>query len=68
MRPNRLAVHAVLLAYTALATLPILLVVMNSFKSRSAIFGSPLSPPDSATFSLIGYTKVLRSAHGSPIR
>jgi len=63
MRPSRLAVHAVLLAYTALATLPILLVVMNSFKTRNAIFGEPLSPPDGLTFSLIGYTKVLRSAH-----
>jgi len=31
-------VHVILLAYTLLATLPILLVIMNSFKSRNAIF------------------------------
>jgi raffinose/stachyose/melibiose transport system permease protein len=56
-------VHAVLLAYTVLAIAPILLVVMNSFKSRNAIFGSPLSPPSAETFSLIGYYKALGAAH-----
>ncbi len=36
---------------------------MNSFKARSAIFGAPLAPPNSATFSLIGYAKVLSASH-----
>jgi len=58
-RISVLGVHAVLLAYTLLAILPILLVVMNSFKTRNAIFGSPLSPPNAETFSLIGYVSVL---------
>ena len=62
-RVSVLGVHAVLLAYTLLATLPILLVVMNSFKSRNAIFGAPLAPPNAQTFSLIGYAKVLGNAH-----
>jgi raffinose/stachyose/melibiose transport system permease protein len=62
-RVSILGVHAVLIAYTLLAVLPILLVVMNSFKTRNAIFGSPLSPPDAQTFSLIGYAKVLGNAH-----
>ena len=35
---------------------------MNSFKARKAIFGSPLSLPDAATFSLIGYDSVLGKA------
>lgn len=52
-------VHTVLIAYTLLAILPILLVVMNSFKTRNAIFGSPLSPPNAETFSLVGYVSVL---------
>ncbi len=56
-------VHAILIAYSAVAVGPILLVVMNSFKARSAIFGAPLAPPDSATFSLVGYAKVLRASH-----
>src|SRR4051794_31869065 len=46
-----------------LAVGPILLVVMNSFKVRSAIFSAPLAPPDATTFSLIGYQKVFRTAH-----
>ena len=56
-------VHAVLFAYVLLAILPILLVVMNSFKSHDAIFGSPLSFPNAETFSLIGYDKVLSKSH-----
>ena len=52
------SVHIVLALYTALALAPILLVIMNSFKARKAIFGSPLSPPSPETFSLIGYEKV----------
>jgi raffinose/stachyose/melibiose transport system permease protein len=51
-------VHGILGLYTALALAPIILVIMNSFKTRKAIFGSPLSAPDSFTFSLIGYDKV----------
>ncbi len=60
---SRAGVHVVLIAYSLLAVAPIVLVVMNSFKARGAIFGSPLSPPDAQTFSLVGYAKVLRSAH-----
>jgi raffinose/stachyose/melibiose transport system permease protein len=53
-----LAVHLVLGAYTLLAILPILLVLYNSFKTRKAIFGSPLALPGPESFSLIGYEKV----------
>ncbi|MGY8660781.1 carbohydrate ABC transporter permease [Bradyrhizobium sp. UFLA05-109] len=62
-RARSFSVHLVLIAYSLLAVGPILLVVMNSFKIRSAIFGSPLAPPDATTFSLIGYEKVFRSSH-----
>jgi len=62
-RARSLGVHLVLIAYSALAIGPILLVVMNSFKARSAIFGAPLAPPDGSTFSLIGYDKVLRASN-----
>ncbi|MEO6610138.1 MAG: carbohydrate ABC transporter permease, partial [Aestuariivirga sp.] len=55
---STLSIHVVLLAYTALALAPIILVIMNSFKERKAIFGSPLMPPTPSTFSLIGYNKV----------
>jgi raffinose/stachyose/melibiose transport system permease protein len=60
MRKNlsAITVHAILIAYTALALFPILLVIMNSFKERKAIFGKPLQPPGPSTFSLVGYDRV----------
>ncbi|ARV19675.1 L-arabinose transport system permease protein AraQ [Curvibacter sp. AEP1-3] len=57
--PSRVFVHLTLIGYLLLALLPILLVFMNSFKSRDAIFNDPLAWPTPETFSLIGYTKVL---------
>jgi raffinose/stachyose/melibiose transport system permease protein len=57
--PSRVFVHLTLVSYLLLALLPILLVFMNSFKSRDAIFNDPLAWPTPETFSLIGYTKVL---------
>lgn len=53
------AVHAVLLAYTVISLFPVLLVVINSFKTRKAIFGDPLGLPVGEAFSLIGYRAVL---------
>jgi raffinose/stachyose/melibiose transport system permease protein len=63
-RPLKSAgVHLLLIAYSFVAIGPIALVVMNSFKKRAAIFGSPLSFPDFTTFSLIGYNKVFSASH-----
>jgi raffinose/stachyose/melibiose transport system permease protein len=59
---NRIAVHAALIFYTLIATFPIGLVLINSMKSRSAIFGNPLSLPTPETFDLIGYAQVLEKA------
>jgi raffinose/stachyose/melibiose transport system permease protein len=55
---SAIAVHTILGLYTALALSPIILVIMNSFKERKAIFGAPLQPPNFSTFSLIGYDRV----------
>ncbi len=52
------AAHAILILYTIIALAPVILVVMNSFKSKAAIFGTPLVPPGLETFSLIGYKTV----------
>jgi raffinose/stachyose/melibiose transport system permease protein len=52
------AVHGFLIFYTCLALFPIVLVIMNSFKARKAIFGAPLVPPGPSTFSLVGYDRV----------
>jgi raffinose/stachyose/melibiose transport system permease protein len=51
-------VHLALGGYTLIAVLPVLLIVMNSLKSRRAIFGEPLAPPTPETFSLAGYQTV----------
>ncbi|MBX3577597.1 MAG: carbohydrate ABC transporter permease [Rhizobiaceae bacterium] len=52
------AAHAILIAYTLIALFPVLLIVINSFKSRNAIFREPLMPPTAETFDLVGYTTV----------
>ena len=51
-------VHAILGLYTLLALFPIVLVVMNSFKAKRAIFNTPLRPPIPSNFDPIGYTRV----------
>lgn len=56
---NVALMHLALGAYTLICLAPILLVVMNSMKSRAAIFAKPMAPPTPATFDLIGYTTVL---------
>jgi raffinose/stachyose/melibiose transport system permease protein len=53
--PSAVGKHAVLLTYTAIALFPIVLVVMNSFKERRAIFRQPLELPSAETFALVGY-------------
>jgi raffinose/stachyose/melibiose transport system permease protein len=63
LRPGRAVVHAALILYTLLAIFPVVLVVMNSFKSRAAIFSAPLKPPLPGTFSLIGYNSVWSKAN-----
>ena len=59
---SRLGVHIGLLIYTAIALGPIFLIVMNSMKSRRAIFDSPFSFPTSETFDLVGYSTVFDRA------
>ena len=58
--------HMALLIYTAIALFPIILIIINSFKTRKAIFGEPLAFPNAETFSLEGYMTVWERA-GFPI-
>jgi raffinose/stachyose/melibiose transport system permease protein len=60
LRTRRIAVHAILVAQTLIAILPVLLIIMNSFKDRKAIFSQPMMPPGPDSFSLIGYETVLK--------
>src|SRR4051794_14611654 len=53
-----IASHAILLTYTLIALAPVFVIVMNSFKSKAAIFGQPIMPPLPSTFSMVGYSTV----------
>jgi raffinose/stachyose/melibiose transport system permease protein len=64
-RPSvgRLSVHLVLMAYTVLALFPIVLIMINSVKTRAAIFEGPLALPTMETLSFIGFQKVLSATN-----
>ncbi len=53
-------VHLALAGYTVVALFPVVLTIFNSFKDKNAIFRTPLALPTAETFSLIGYTTVLK--------
>jgi raffinose/stachyose/melibiose transport system permease protein len=55
-----IAAHAVLITYTLIALFPVFVIVINSFKSRRAIFNDPLAVPNAETFDLVGYQTVLK--------
>ncbi len=57
--PHTIAAHAILITYTLIALFPVFVIVINSFKSRRAIFAEPLALPTSETFDTIGYRTVL---------
>lgn len=52
-------VHIALAAYSLIALFPVFLTIVNSFKTRSAIFQAPMQLPTPSTFSLVGYDAVL---------
>jgi raffinose/stachyose/melibiose transport system permease protein len=56
-------VHAVLIGYTCIALAPVLLIIMNSFKSADAIFAHPFRPPWNGTFDSVGYKTVSEVGH-----
>jgi raffinose/stachyose/melibiose transport system permease protein len=55
-------VHLTLGGYSLLVLFPIVLVLVNSFKTRQGIFDDPLGLPSSLTLTLSGYVKVLGNA------
>lgn len=62
-RGKALGTHAILVGYGLVAILPVVLIVMNSFKTRAAIFTQPYLPPLPGLFSLIGYQTMFERAH-----
>lgn len=59
-RLNSFAAHAALITYTLIALFPVFVILINSFKTRRAIFREPLALPNAESFSLIGYETVLK--------
>lgn len=64
-RPRRAAdvfagsgVHLLLIVMGLFSVVPILIVLMNSFKTTQGIFGAPFALPDAETFNLQGYINV----------
>lgn len=57
---NVIAAHAILITYVLIALFPVFVILINSFKTRKAIFREPLALPDADSFSLIGYQTVLK--------
>ncbi|WP_411032597.1 carbohydrate ABC transporter permease [Shinella sp. BYT-45] len=55
-------VHLALIAYTLVSVFPVFLTLINSMKSRNAIFRNPMQLPTPETFDLVGYYTVL--GHG----
>jgi raffinose/stachyose/melibiose transport system permease protein len=60
---GRLMVHATLIAYTVLALFPIALILINSIKTRAAIFDDPLALPTMESLTFVGFQKVLASTN-----
>ena len=52
----------VLTIYSIIALFPVVMIVINSFKTRKGIFGAPFTFPNAETFSLIGYETVTERA------
>jgi raffinose/stachyose/melibiose transport system permease protein len=57
---NSVLAHAALLAWLVIALFPVFVIVVNSFKTRRAIFAEPLALPSTETFSLVGYQTVMK--------
>ena len=56
------AIHGILLGWTLLAVFPLILIVVNSLKTRKAIFGDPLGLPTGEALSYQGYESVITNS------
>ncbi len=54
------AAHGALILWALVALFPVWVIVINSLKSRRAIFAEPLALPSAETFSLIGFKTVMK--------
>lgn len=52
--------HAALITYTIIALFPVIVILINSFKTRKAIFREPLALPNFDSFTMVGYQTVFK--------
>jgi raffinose/stachyose/melibiose transport system permease protein len=57
---NSFAAHGALILWTVIALFPVVVILINSFKTRQAIFREPLALPSGESFSMIGYQTVMK--------
>lgn len=57
---NMVAMHGALILYTLIVLFPVFVILLNSFKTRKAIFREPLAFPNADSFSLVGYETVMK--------
>lgn len=59
---ERLLPILILTLYSIIALFPVVMILINSFKTRKGIFGAPFTLPNAETFSLVGYETVMQRA------
>jgi raffinose/stachyose/melibiose transport system permease protein len=57
---SAVGVHALLIIFAVIAIGPVLIVILNSFKTTPGIFKQPFALPNAETFSLQGYENVFK--------
>jgi len=57
---NLTLAHIALITYTIIALFPVVVILINSFKTRKAIFREPLALPNADSFTTIGYETVFK--------
>ena len=57
---NLTLAHIALITYTIIALFPVVVILINSFKTRKAIFREPLALPNSDSFTTVGYETVFK--------
>jgi raffinose/stachyose/melibiose transport system permease protein len=60
---KNLLVHLCILFFVLIAIGPIIVIIINSFKTTDGIFSGPLKLPDSKTFSLDGYKRAFENGN-----
>ena len=57
---NLMLAHIALITYTIIALFPVVVILINSFKTRKAIFRDPLAFPNANNFTTVGYETVFK--------